>query len=92
MIKLRLKRYGRKHRPIYRIVAIDAKVRREGQALYEFGLYDPQKEQTYFDEIIAKSLLQRGAKPTNRVNFILRKSLLIRNFLDKLPYTDPNPS
>ena len=41
MIKLRLKRYGRKQKPSYRIVAMDSRVKRDGKAIEELGFYNP---------------------------------------------------
>src|SRR5687768_13736787 len=36
-----MKRLGRKHRPYYRIVAIDSRQPRDGRVLEELGTYDP---------------------------------------------------
>lgn len=74
MVKIRLKRYGRKQQPTYRIIAIDVRSRREGRALKEVGFYDPIKDITHLNinEII--TLLQHGAQPTNTVNNILQKA------------------
>nr|BDV24608.1 ribosomal protein S16 [Swertia japonica] len=47
MVKLRLKRCGRKRRAVYRIVAIGVRSRREGKDLQKVGFYDPIKNQTY---------------------------------------------
>nr|YP_009648899.1 30S ribosomal protein S16 [Sophora tonkinensis]QDA21605.1 30S ribosomal protein S16 [Sophora tonkinensis] len=44
MVKLRLKRCA-----VYRIVAIDARSRREGRDLRKVGFYDPIKNQTYLN-------------------------------------------
>lgn len=74
MVKLRLKRYGRKKKPIYRIVAIDAKSRREGKALKEIGFYDPIKENTQLDIPSIMNLLQTGAQPTDTVKYIFYKT------------------
>lgn len=74
MVKLRLKRYGRKQQPTYRIIAIDAKSRREGRALHEVGFYDPQKDKTHLDVPKIIYLLNKGAQPTDTVNNILRRA------------------
>lgn len=74
MVKLRLKRYGRKQKPTYRIIAIDVKSRREGRALHEVGFYDPHKNQTQLNVLKIISLLKKGAQPTNTVNHILNKA------------------
>ena len=41
MVKIRLKMMGRKHRPFFRIVAIDGRQPRDGRVLEELGTYDP---------------------------------------------------
>jgi small subunit ribosomal protein S16 len=40
-VRIRMKRLGRKHRPYYRIVAIDGRQPRDGRVLEELGTYDP---------------------------------------------------
>ena len=40
-VRIRMKRLGRKHRPYYRIVAIDSRQPRDGRVLEELGTYDP---------------------------------------------------
>lgn len=44
MVKIRLKRFGAKHRPVYRIVVIDQRKRRDGRPIEEIGTYDPKTE------------------------------------------------
>lgn len=41
MVKIRLKRMGRKKRPFYRIVAADSRSPRDGRVIEELGYYDP---------------------------------------------------
>lgn len=40
-VRIRMKMMGRKHRPFFRIVAIDGKQPRDGRVLEELGTYDP---------------------------------------------------
>ena len=42
MIKLRLKRFGKKREVSYRIVAINSSARRDGRPLEEVGFYNPR--------------------------------------------------
>jgi len=42
-VRIRLSRYGRLHRPYFRIVAIDGRCHREGKANEILGSYDPLK-------------------------------------------------
>ena len=77
MIKLRLKRYGRKQRPCYRIVAMDSRVKRDGKAIEELGYYNPFTKETYLKVNEIKSRLQTGAQPTETVRNILKKAKIL---------------
>nr|QIQ27577.1 ribosomal protein S16 [Diodia virginiana] len=74
MLKLRLKRCGRKQRAVYRIVAIDVRSRREGKALQNVGFYDPIKNQTYLNIPAIVYFLERGAQLTGTVQDLLKKA------------------
>nr|USG95578.1 ribosomal protein S16 [Girardinia suborbiculata subsp. triloba] len=73
MVKLRLKRCGRKQRAIYRIVAIDVRSRREGRALCKVGFYDPIKNETYLNVPVILYFLEKGAQPTGTVIMIFQR-------------------
>nr|YP_009515331.1 ribosomal protein S16 [Plinia cauliflora]APW83429.1 ribosomal protein S16 [Plinia cauliflora] len=72
MVKLRLKRCGRKQ--VYRIVAIDVRSRREGRDLHKVGFYDPINNQTYLNIPAILYFLEKGAQPTGTVSNILKKA------------------
>nr|QJQ74064.1 ribosomal protein S16 [Scutellaria amoena]QJS34093.1 ribosomal protein S16 [Scutellaria amoena]WCR48840.1 ribosomal protein S16 [Scutellaria amoena] len=74
MVKLRLKRCGRKQRAVYRIVAIDVRSRREGKDLIKVGFYDPMKNQTYLNVPLILYFLEKGAQPTGTVQNLLKKA------------------
>ena len=76
MIKLRLKRFGRKQKPCYRIVAMDSRVKRDGKAIEELGFYSPLTDEIHlkFPQIIAR--LKQGAKATPTVHNIFLKAKL----------------
>nr|YP_010250097.1 ribosomal protein S16 [Bistorta vivipara]YP_010577632.1 ribosomal protein S16 [Bistorta macrophylla]YP_010940528.1 ribosomal protein S16 [Polygonum milletii]YP_010940613.1 ribosomal protein S16 [Bistorta ochotensis]YP_010942921.1 ribosomal protein S16 [Bistorta paleacea]QXL58688.1 30S ribosomal protein S16 [Bistorta coriacea]WLS49872.1 ribosomal protein S16 [Bistorta officinalis]QTV20430.1 ribosomal protein S16 [Bistorta vivipara]UZP14579.1 ribosomal protein S16 [Bistorta macrophylla]WL len=78
MVKLRLKRCGRKQRAVYRIVAIDVRSRREGRDLRKVGFYDPIKNQTYLNVPVILYFLERGAQPTGTVYDILKKAEILK--------------
>nr|DBA06482.1 TPA: ribosomal protein S16 [Polyspatha paniculata] len=78
MLKLRLKRCGRKQRVIYRIVAIDVRSRREGRDLRKVGFYDPIKNQTYLNLPAILYFLEKGAQPTETVYNILKKAEIFK--------------
>nr|YP_010569115.1 30S ribosomal protein S16 [Vaccinium corymbosum]YP_010569137.1 30S ribosomal protein S16 [Vaccinium corymbosum]YP_010569200.1 30S ribosomal protein S16 [Vaccinium virgatum]YP_010569222.1 30S ribosomal protein S16 [Vaccinium virgatum]YP_010569285.1 30S ribosomal protein S16 [Vaccinium angustifolium]YP_010569307.1 30S ribosomal protein S16 [Vaccinium angustifolium]YP_010569407.1 30S ribosomal protein S16 [Vaccinium myrtillus]YP_010569408.1 30S ribosomal protein S16 [Vaccinium myrtillus]YP_ len=83
MVKLRLKRYGRKQ-AVYRIVAIDVRSRREGRDLGKVGFYDPIKNQTYLNVPAILYFLEKGAQPTETVQDILKKAEVFKEFRPKL--------
>nr|UFZ13539.1 ribosomal protein S16 [Fagopyrum urophyllum] len=78
MVKLRLKRCGRKQRAVYRIVAIAVRSRREGRDLRKVGFYDPIKNQTYLNVPAILYFLERGAQPTGIVYDILKKAEVLK--------------
>jgi small subunit ribosomal protein S16 len=74
MIKLRLKRYGKKRGVSYRIVAMPSTTRREGRPLEELGFYNPRTNETTLNVPAIVKRLQEGAQPTETVRSILRKA------------------
>ena len=74
MIKLRLKRYGKKREPSYRIIAINSLARRDGIPLEELGFYNPRTDEVRLDIPGILKRLQQGARPTNTVRRILEKA------------------
>nr|YP_009338323.1 ribosomal protein S16 [Peucedanum insolens]YP_010271535.1 ribosomal protein S16 [Pleurospermum rivulorum]YP_010271872.1 ribosomal protein S16 [Hymenidium apiolens]YP_010696820.1 ribosomal protein S16 [Hymenidium tsekuense]AKZ24330.1 ribosomal protein S16 [Conium maculatum]ANK36418.1 ribosomal protein S16 [Peucedanum insolens]UKB87743.1 ribosomal protein S16 [Pleurospermum rivulorum]UKB88080.1 ribosomal protein S16 [Hymenidium apiolens]WCF69684.1 ribosomal protein S16 [Hymenidium tsekuens len=74
MVKLRLKRCGRKQRAVYRIVAIDVRSRREGRDLRNVGFYDPIKNQSYLNVPAILYFLEKGAQPTGTVRDLLKRA------------------
>ncbi|WP_013322191.1 30S ribosomal protein S16 [Gloeothece verrucosa] len=74
MIKLRLKRYGKKREVSYRIVATTSTSRRDGRPLEELGFYNPRTDETRLDVPAIVKRLQDGAQPTETVRSILRKA------------------
>nr|YP_010205737.1 ribosomal protein S16 [Gypsophila oldhamiana]UAX04082.1 ribosomal protein S16 [Gypsophila oldhamiana] len=80
MVKLRLKRCGRKQRAVYRIVAIDVRSRREGRDLKKVGFYDPIKNQTYLNVPAILDFIKKGAQPTETVYDILKRAEVFKEF------------
>ncbi len=77
MVKIRLKKLGRKKIPFYRIVAIASKKRRNGSALAELGWYDPLKKQSQINRVQASFYLKQGAQPTTTVANLFKKAALL---------------
>jgi small subunit ribosomal protein S16 len=69
-VKIRLKKFGAKKRPFYRIVIMDARQPRDGITLDELGLYHPievEGKQLVVDEAKARAWLDKGAQPSDTV-------------------------
>nr|WOC92010.1 ribosomal protein S16 [Utricularia simulans] len=81
MLKLRLKRCGRKQRAAYRIVAIDVRSRREGRDLRKVGFYYPMKNQIYLNVPLIFYFLEKGAQPTRTVQNLLIKAEVFQELL-----------
>jgi small subunit ribosomal protein S16 len=77
MLRIRLKRCGRKHAPSYRIVLIPSRSRREGRTIEELGYYNPLANLLEYkkDRILLR--LEQGAQPSQTVkNFLIKAGLL----------------
>ncbi|OLP20294.1 30S ribosomal protein S16 [Leptolyngbya sp. 'hensonii'] len=74
MIKLRLKRYGKKRQASYRIVAVNSTSRRDGRPLEELGFYNPITEEVHLEIPAIQKRLQQGAQPTDTVRRLLQKA------------------
>ncbi len=67
MVKLRLKRIGKRRQPYYRIVATHVSVARNGRVLAEVGLYDPRHASVKIDAERAIEWLNKGAQMSETV-------------------------
>jgi small subunit ribosomal protein S16 len=74
MVKLRLKRFGKKREVSYRIVAINSSARRDGRPLEELGFYNPRTDETRLNVPGLVKRLKEGAQPTDTVRSILEKA------------------
>ncbi|MDR0562350.1 MAG: 30S ribosomal protein S16 [Spirochaetaceae bacterium] len=74
--RIRLKKFGTKKRPYYRIVVMDKRAPRDGKSLEEIGYYHPiaeEDKQIFLNEERVKSWLQHGATPSDTVHKLLNK-------------------
>lgn len=82
MVKIRLKKFGTKGRPYYRIVVQDSRKPRDGTTIEEIGVYHPieaEDKQVAFNEDRAKYWLSVGAQPTDIVRKLFNsKNLTVR--------------
>nr|YP_009315035.1 Ribosomal protein S16 [Scinaia undulata]SCW23490.1 Ribosomal protein S16 [Scinaia undulata] len=75
MLKIRLKKYGRKKRPSYRVVVIDSRKRRDGRPLEELGFYNPLTKETTLDLEKIKVYRSNGAQVSKVVSAIYTKAI-----------------
>jgi len=76
-VRIRLKKMGRKHRPFFRLCAMDSRSPRDGRVIEELGTYDPMVPETDARAILKGERidywLSVGAKPTPKVGVLIRK-------------------
>ena len=77
MIKLRLKRFGKKREASFRLVACNSTSRRDGRPLQELGFYNPRTKETRLDTEALRIRLGQGAQPTDAVRALLEKGGLL---------------
>jgi small subunit ribosomal protein S16 len=77
MIKLRLKRFGKKREASFRLVATNSTSRRDGRPLQELGFYNPRTKETRLDAEAIRTRLEQGAQPTDSVRSLLEKGGLL---------------
>jgi len=76
-VRIRMKKMGRRHRPFYRICAMDQRAPRDGRVLEELGTYDPM-----IPDVDARTVLNGeridywlsvGAQPSEKVKVLIKK-------------------
>jgi small subunit ribosomal protein S16 len=72
-----MKKFGRKHRPYYRICAMDIRRPRDGRVLEELGTYDPLVPETDARAVLNGERiaywLSVGAQPSDKVRVLIKK-------------------
>lgn len=75
MVRIRMQRFGRTHRPFYRINAIDQRTRRNGRVLENLGHFNPmepdKEKQLVLKTEEIKVWLAKGAQPSDTVRDML---------------------
>ena len=76
-VRLRMKRLGRKHRPFYRICAMDSREKRNGKTIEELGTYDPmladKSARVQLNMERVDYWMGVGAQPTEKVAVLIKK-------------------
>ena len=90
MLKIRLKRTGRRGQPHYRIVVMEAKKPRDGKTIEEIGYYNPRNKPTTFDldKERAEYWLSKGAQPSDTIAQYFVKAGILKSL--KRGSTKPN--
>jgi len=76
-VKIRLKKFGSKARPFYRIVVQDSREPRDGRTIEELGIYHPiaaEDKQVSFDSDKVRKWINNGAQPTDTVRGLLNRN------------------
>lgn len=76
-VRIRLKKMGRRHRPFFRVCAMDQRAPRDGRVIEELGTYDPMVPETDARVTLNGERVDYwigvGAKPTHKVGVLIRK-------------------
>lgn len=78
MLKLRLKRIGRKRYPSYRLVIMENMTKRDGKPVDEVGYYNPITKQYKFAPDRIQKWLNYGVQPTPTAFYLLKKAEIIK--------------
>ena len=76
-VRIRLKRFGRRHRSCYRVSAVDSRIPRDGRVIEELGWYDPgagdPDKQVSLKRERIEYWLGKGARPSDTVARLLKR-------------------
>ena len=90
MLRIRLRRVGKKKRPAYRVVVADSRAPRDGDFIETIGLYDPLTDPATVEinEEKARKWIEQGAQPSETVAKLLARQGLVAK---KEPETPAEP-
>ncbi len=78
MVRIRLKRLGRRHRATYRIAAVDSRKARDSKVIEELGLYDPAHPNPELRVSLKRDRIDYwigvGAQPSDTVKKLIDKA------------------
>jgi small subunit ribosomal protein S16 len=76
-VRIRMKRFGRKNRPFYRLCAVDQRNPRDGRVLEELGHYDPMCKEVDARAILKGERIEYwmsvGAQPSENATVLIKK-------------------
>src|SRR4051794_35446647 len=77
VVRIRMKSFGRRHRPFFRICAMDVRSPRDGRAIEELGHHDPMVRnvdaRTVLNVSRIRYWLSVGAQPSQKVQALLNR-------------------
>jgi len=74
LVKIRLRRMGKKKQPVYRIVVADSRMPRDGRYIESLGFYNPMTEPSTIEMNGERALywLGQGAQPSRQVQNLMK--------------------
>lgn len=76
-VRIRMKKFGRRHRPFFRVCAVDSRRPRDGRVLEELGTYDPMVPDVDARTVLNSERIQYwisvGAQPSEKVGVLIKK-------------------
>lgn len=80
MVRIRLRRTGRKKTPTYRIVVADSQSPRDGRFIEIIGQYVPRQGNTAINLEVERAnyWLDKGAQPSDTVRSLLRRAGVLK--------------
>ncbi len=73
MVKIRLRRVGKRNQTSYRIVAIEEHLARDGKYIELLGQYNPRQAKLEMDLARVEYWLSKGAQPTNTTRQLIKR-------------------
>jgi small subunit ribosomal protein S16 len=73
MLRIRLRRIGKKHQPHYRIVVAEHTAPVTGKYVSVVGHYNPRSKELVVDDAAVTTWLDNGAQPSNTIAKLLTK-------------------
>jgi len=77
-VRLRLKRFGRRNRPFFRLNAMDSRAPRDGKVIEQLGWYDPRAQEADRQLSLNRERIQYwlsvGAQPSDTVRDLLKRN------------------
>lgn len=71
MLRIRLKRQGKRNDPFYRVVAIESSVKNGGEALAVFGYWNPREKVVKIDKKELGLWVKKGAQVSEAVKKLI---------------------